>query len=340
MEIFVALSVLVGACIAAFLLVAWQRGRLYPLAGTRLRRVIEGGVLVGVQLVLGIVLAAIDWREVLIMGIRSSDDLRKYWAIVILAFVATTLQTFVHLHADHAETEKKAAEKCVASAQAELKQSRDERDFFVLLLKTITRVVSLKRERVSQAEPGTVALALRPEDQIVALVAAAWEIVDSLINEARARDYRVRVAYFQKTRDGLELAHCYNGTQTDCVNFAEGHLSRFKFADSQGCLATASASRAQDYLVPDTDAADRDQHHPFTFFHPAERKSLKSIAALAVRVEGGPAPCNVLVIDTDRSGFFNEESVWLGERLRAIVSNLAHRLHLEECLLERKGEQG
>jgi hypothetical protein len=99
------------------------------------------------------------------------------------------------------------------------------------------------------------------------------------------------------------------------------------------CLARNVAREGVARLVPSTEEADKDPHHPFRFFSAEQRKYLKSIAALPLKVQGESlSRYPVLTIDTDQNGAFDPKDERLTLRLNELVRNLAYRLQIETAI--------
>jgi hypothetical protein len=245
-----------------------------------------------------------------------------------------TAQSFVALHADHAEIRQRALED-------ERDDARQERKFYHLVSEIVMAVVSKKREYLRSAIDPEAIFNDLPQKQTAALIAAAWEVINGIVQDESAGDvFRVRVAYFRAQKDGLSLELSWNGRNADCVSLSPNTMTAcFSWSGNTGSLAKSASQTGTMWLVADADEADRNPGHPFHFFGPDERSELKSIVAMPIKFEGANAPYDVLVVDTNRPGFFDAGDERLVLKLKHVARNLAHRLHVERGLqdLARRG---
>lgn len=303
------------------------RSRLIPLIAPRNRSQVAGIVLLLLQLVVGFFIASVDFGEARKAGIFNPGDLTAMRWLIPFSAVGIALQAVLLLNADSAVKEREELR-----AQAEF--ARRDRNFTTLVSEVFLTVVSRKRERLkSVGTKEQLWKAMQPRVQMAALIQACWAIFDSMAPDEVPPDYRLRVAYYRCVDGGLEPAFAWNGNSSDCVPPRdEATKLRFRFDHPEGCLAVAAARDGGIYRVADTAEAAAKRSHPFVFFDEKERKTLKSIAALPVKLEGDPSPHGVLVVDTNLEGLFNQEDRRQELALLVVVENLAHRLHLEERL--------
>jgi hypothetical protein len=323
-----------AASFAAAVLVLLFQARLRVLAATRRRRVVSSGVLLGVQAMIALLVASVDFGEARREGAFNPADLTAMRWLVPLAAIAVALELFISLHSDFAEEARGALER-------QLDFARRERNFATLVLEYFLNVVSRKRERLKLATSKSVLLDPQsPPEQMTALIQACWQVLDRQRTRAETA-YRLRVAYFRRTAVGLELALAWNGTSIDCVPKRDAKTrARFRFDHPEGCLAVAAARDGTMYRIPDTSADYAERASAFVFFDQNEVKTLKSIAALPIKIEGDSMAHGVLVVDTDEKGFFNPEDRRQELELGLLVENLAHRLQLEERLQSLLGGKG
>lgn len=107
------------------------------------------------------------------------------------------------------------------------------------------------------------------------------------------------------------------------------------------CLAVYAVHKASPQIIKDAESADRDPTSPFNYFLISQREYIKSIAAIPLpKISATDDKIYVLVLDTDRNGFFRPEC---GELYETVVSNLACRLYYElnaENLYRCRQDQG
>lgn len=305
------------------------RPRLGFLVATRARRVVISLALIADQLLVGIILASIDFGTASKAGQFTAEDLATFWYLTPLSALGVALEVFVLISNDHAE-----------DARVKLEQIRNSLDYQNLISRTFLRVVSLKRTRFKTVHDATeLVAALKPAEQLAAMIVVCWELVNKLLDQSRGSGFKLRVAYFrlEGENDGmrLTLAHCYDGTSDQCVTPVTPEVAaRLEFRHHEGCLAVAAAKKGTTYLLPDAAAADASSTSPFRFFSKNQKDYLKSVAALPIKTAGDPTPHSVLMIDTNAEGFFHDD---LDVPLGQLVENLAHRLHLEEQLRHLPG---
>jgi hypothetical protein len=312
-------ALLVAALLVA-IVVAVQRERLMSAASTRSRRIAIGGALIVVQLLVAVAISAIDFQKALSAGAFTPPALTAFHWLMALTSVGVGLEVFVLVQADAAERDRGV-----------LSEVRRERDFQNLVSRTFLGVVSLKRKRFKELRSAEDLLAaMKPAEQLARMVVSCWELINHLLVEHCGTGRQLRVAYF-RFRDGrMSMAHCYNGTSDDCVSVRDPDMvSRLRFDHPTGCLAVAAAKNGANYLIPDTVAAANNTTSPFVFFEKSQAERVKSIAALPIRLDGDTAPHAVLMVDTDVKGFFDST---LEVPLQQVITNLAHRLHLEELI--------
>lgn len=315
------------ACIA----VGLARERLRWFAVTRTRRSAVGVSLFVLEAVVGVLLSSIDFGA----SIRDRVFTRQDWPlvpwVVVLVGVGAGIQLMVLLHDDFAETERAAHER-------EAQLARKDRAFILNLSNMINRAVSRKREKLAQVSDASALLAaLDPKHAIAALIQYFWHVFDGMGPEKRETNFRLRVAYYRCTGQRLVLAHSWNGSEENCVPMSDDVRRRFRFDHLEGCLAVAASKSGAIYRVADTLEAHDDRQHPFWFFEQSERDTLKSIAALPIKLDGTKAPYSVLIVDTNVKNFFNTDQRQ-GLELEQVVKNLAQRLLLEERLESLVGE--
>lgn len=296
---------------------------------TRTKRVGLAVLLLVVEAIVALILSSIDFGLALKGPSFTPDDQPLLKWLLGLTAVGAALQTSVLLHDDYAEEERGVLQK-----EAEL--AKKDRAFVTLLSNVINKAVARKREKLIEVkENDAVALlgALDPKLAIAALIQGSWHVFDQMGPEKRVGNFRLRVAYYRIVGGNrLTLAHAWNGTDQDCVTLSDDVRKRFRFDHPSGCLAVAASRSGGMLLVPDTVAAHDDRHQHFWFFEePEERETLKSIAALPIKLDGTRGPYSVLVVDTNEKDFFNGEPRQRLE-LEQVVKNLAQRLQLEERL--------
>jgi hypothetical protein len=312
--------------IAALSLAAFGfRERLRWLAATRQRRVLVSAVLLVIEAVVALILSSIEFGGAVKGEAFTTQDAPLLPWLVVLTGTGAGMQTMVLLHDDFAETERAAFEK-------EAQLARRDRAFVSLLGNMINRAVARKREKFNAIQPTELLSALDPKPAIAALVQASWHVFDKMGPEQRVSNFRLRVAYYRAEGAGLSLAHAWNGTDQDCVQLSDEARKRFRFNHHEGCLAVAASKNGSIYQVADTMEAHQDRQHPFWFFETAEHDTLKSIAALPIKLDGTKQPYSVLIVDTNQKAFFNASDQRQALELEQVVVNLAQRLQLEERL--------
>ena len=315
----------VGAAAAvAAAMVYWFRENLRPLASTRPRRVLAGIGLVVVQLVVGIIVASIDFGVAREKGVFTAEDQNTIPWLIGFTAIGVALEAFVLLHEDFAEDER-----------ARMSRVRSELDFQNLISLSFLKVVSMKRRKFVGVKDGNeLLLRMKPNEQIAALVAVCWELINQLLKENAGTGHSLRVVYFRSCpgENRLSLAHSWNGTSDNVVRPIAPE--KLDFADTTGCLAVAAAKTGVTYLIPDTQVEDHNATSAFHFFDKTQRNRLQSVAALPIKIDGDSPPHGVLMVDTDVKGFFHAERRL---PLEQVIANLAHRLQLEEQLTRLPG---
>jgi hypothetical protein len=320
------LFVVLAAAVAAGLVITFAE-RLLALMTTSRRRNVVGTLLLLTQLVAGFIIASVDFGQARKDGYFNAGDVDALRWLIPVAALGIALDVFMLLLSAHADKEKQEL-----IAQAEF--AKRERNFTTLVSGVFLNVVSRKRERLKSVKSRNQLLAsLQPRLQMAALIQACWSLFDFLAPDDAPDDFRLRVAYYRRTPVGLEIAFAWNGVSSDCVPPRDAAtMQRFRFDHPEGCLAVAAAQDGGIHRVADTEQAAAQRNHPFVFFDKNESQTLKSIAAMAVKLEGDPVPHGVLVVDTNLKGLFNGEDRRQGLVLEEIIENLAHRLHMEESL--------
>ncbi len=314
-------------CLVAAILVLVYQNKLHRIAATRRCRVIANAVLMAAQAMIALLVASMDFGEARRSGAFLAGDVSAVRWLTGLSPLAVALQLFVALHSDFAEEAR-------AALLTQLDYARRDRNFANLMAGYFLNVVSRKRERLKAAASKAVLLdPAAPPQQITALIQACWQILDQQRKRDASEKYRLRVAYYRRNGVGLELALAWNGKSIDCVPTRDAKTrARFRFDHAEGCLATAAVKDGLMYRIADTSEDYERRASPFVFFDQNEARTLKSIAALPIKIEGDSMAQGVLVVDTDEKGFFDPEDRRQELELTTLVENLAHRLQLEERL--------
>lgn len=310
--------------------VLWQRRRLVALVSERSRRfAFQAGPLLVLEVGGALLAGSIGLNTMWGTSVLSQGQVFALWALCGLLTLRVISQSFVVIHADDAEIRQ------IAVAR-ERDDARAERDFFTLLNTAFVQVVSQKRETLRKGAGLADVLSDLPARSRERLLGACWSIVNGLIQAGNGsgHPYRVRVAFFRAGKDGLDVAGSFDGTQSDCVCLsADVKRDHFRWDGKRNSLAKNVALKGVPRLVPSAIEAHNTTDHPFKFFQDEERQTLKSICALPLKLEQNDGNhCDVLVLDTNREGFFDPASRDLEIRIDYLRKNMVHRLHVEDAM--------
>lgn len=331
--------------LAGTALLIWQRKRLPRLVATRPWRIFIEVIVVGaLGVVVALMIGAVDLKGAL-AGKIASEDNGILWGLPFVGAALVLFQAFSAFRSDSSDRELTELRTGRAVLENLLADARAQRNFFSIVSRAFLKVVSHKRERLKGAKNADDGIrALQPKHQGMSLIVACWEVFDKMINHDENTHYRVRVSYFRVVGDRLIPVYCWNGDSASCVSLGGGSptvAASFCFDSVKGCVARAVANSGETRWIPDAQVADKDPSNPFFFFDQSEPETLKSMVVVPVRVEGEGGKYDVVSIDTDCKGYFNDAE--RSDEVLHIVENMAHRLHLEkemERLMGLKGEVG
>lgn len=273
--------------------------------------------------------SAIDKKHIDDYGVLLAED--------VVPLAATVALTVVWITAQSVEV----------AATESLKKIRDNLEFLLEMTLVFLGVVGEKAARVNaatqEAQPNDdsarlqlIRTALDPEEQIDLTIQALRRFFSSLREE---KDAKVRVVYFKNDGTYLvpEISYIETGyggrsvtTRTRRPEFKINAANREKYA------VVAAAYSDENIVIGDTAEAHEDPEMPFTLIEASGSEKMKSLIAMPMhRGEQWTRPCeSVIVIYTDKAGFFAEQSPEEMERLRV---NLAQRLLFEGDLKELLG---
>jgi hypothetical protein len=310
--------------------VLWQRRRLVSWVSERFRRfALQAGPLLVLELAAALLGGTIGLDRMWSATSLTTAQSAVLWLLCVVLTLRVVLQAFVVVHADDAEIRQIAV-------AGELDDARSERDFFTLLNTSFVQVVSQKRETLRRGTDRKAVFSELPNQSRERLLGACWSIVNGLIQAGNStgHQHRVRVALFRAGEEGLDVAASFDGTQSNCVCLrAEVKREYFRWDGKRNSLAKSVATTGVARLVQSATEAHNNPDHPFKFFLDEERQALKSICALPLKLEQNDGNhCDVLVLDTDREGFFDPASRALGIRIDYLRKNMVHRLHVEDAM--------
>ena len=266
----------------------------------------------------------------------------------VVAYLAG--QWLLDFHEDKWDGRLEEAGQTIAKEQMLRDEARRYRDFLNLLERLFRQAVAKRVQQLKQVlqavrrkgadEPEPVRLpavlrALAPTQQITWLVHTIYEwCTRQMEMQHPGKDHKVRVALFQMddNRGCLIPAYAWDGKSADCLNTPpEKYEERFSLGSSQtACLAVWVAVRGELRIVPDTEQADRDQDHPFHYFEPKQRKTIRSMLVIPLLDDGKHTPASYVVsVDTNLKGYFDDGRA---EEYEALAESLAQRLHHEFLL--------
>jgi hypothetical protein len=356
-DFFLRLGLIVLVTAIGTALLIWQKGRLTALFTTRARRVLfEGGILLALSATTAILFASIDVPK-LLQGTVTAETNARIWWLTVVATLQLLAQVLIVLHADSAQLERA---ELISGHQAEKEQlasdldrARRQRETFYVIGEQFLKVVTKKHSRLRSASSRSEMIdALSPGTQAQALLLAGWTIVHDMLQHANGHQgsggVRLRIAHYSP--DAQKTALCcsfsWNGQHDNCVipPISGRRAFGMKLGEAQpGSLAVAVASLGREYWVADTHVANADPSHPFKFFDQDEPEVLKSIVGVPVTFEGNNArPHDVIVIDTNVAGFFDDADAERKTVLKLLFKQLVHRMLLElevKRCLQQEGER-
>lgn len=307
------------------------------LSGTRGRRLAFALVLGGiVPLIATGMVEAADYSE-MAQGRMTSAS---FWCNVALAPFAVAYLTGQYILWFHEENTG------IRLSKAEMvrDEARADRDFVVLLNRTLLHVVQRQHERVKKAlesSRGVVPLptilnALAPNIHVAELVNIVYEIFHAEVTQRfPGQEVQVRVALFRLdgSATSLNLVHAWNGVTNLCVQSPRQRFQeKFQLIQVRECLAVYAAVHREVMIVPNAEEAHGSASCAFNYFDNEQRAVIKSTLAIPMAYPGQQGPAHyVLCVDSSSKELFH-----LAKRIHyeKIAENLAPRLHQADLIEE------
>jgi hypothetical protein len=221
-------------------------------------------------------------------------------------------------------------------------EARVHRDFLSLLEKVFCEAMASRLERFTKLPPFdavdvldyllAIRSALAPQEQVARLTLAVHELFKQRIQSdhlAENPTLRVTLFFCDPSTRNLSVRYAWDGLSENCVTTAlENHSDKFSLdKGTTECLAAWAAVKGKIGIVPDAEAADKDENHPFHFFSIKQRTAIRSILAIPLVGLGQNLPAEfVLSIDTNIKNFFQTDRL---QQYEALSKGLALRLLTE-----------